>query len=214
MRLSPRWIVVLVVVSSTVLAGCVISEQTGQMPQKLPGFGSGYSAPEDITYHFDSGFNWAMVLGRSLLILLVAGWLFFSVGGALSRGVAVVLLVIAGWLAYQGLMTVARYRLEVDIDHGVRFTVPPAATVDIPFDTIDSLEVSGYEWQRGQTTPGFGPGAQPTTVPFTELPAWRSMTIVTKDGRSLDVDVERLSVEQRQGLLNAIVRFGGLIEEK
>jgi hypothetical protein len=205
---------VLVVISVVAVTGCVISEQTGHMPQKLPGFGSGYSAPEDISYHFNSGFNWGIVLGRSLLVLVVAAWLFFSVGGAVSRAVAVVLLVAGGWLLYQGLMTVTRYRVEVDIDHGVRFTVPPAATVDIPFDTIGTLEISGYEWQRGQTTPGFAPGAEPTTALFTALPDWRSMTIVTTDGRSLDVEVGRLSIEQRQGLLNAIVRFGGLVEEK
>jgi hypothetical protein len=85
MRSSFRWTLVLALVASAALVGCVISDQTGQMPQRLPGHGSGFSAPEDITYHFDSTFNWAIVLGRSLLLLVVAAWLYFSVSGTIPR---------------------------------------------------------------------------------------------------------------------------------
>jgi hypothetical protein len=39
------------------------------------------------------------------------------------------------------------------------------------------------------------------------------MSLVLTDGRSLELDVERLSIEQRQSLLNAIVRYGQLVED-
>jgi len=213
MRSSSRRALVFVLLASVALAGCMISDQTGQMPQKLPGMGSGYSAPEDIAYHFDSGFNWGIVLGRSLLLLVVALWLYFSVGGTVPRVLAAVLLAIAAWLLYQGLVTVTGYRVEVRIDSGLHVSVPPADAVDIPWGTIETLDISGFEWQRGRMAPGFGPNPQATKLHFTELPDWRSMSFVLTDGRSLELDVERLSIEQRQSLLNAIVRYGQLTEE-
>jgi hypothetical protein len=39
------------------------------------------------------------------------------------------------------------------------------------------------------------------------------MKLVLSDGRSVELDLERLSIEQRQTLLNAIVRYGKLVEE-
>ncbi len=213
MRVSSRWVIALALLGAVALAGCMISDQTGQMPQKLPGHGSGYSAPEDIAYHFDSGFNWGIVLGRSGLLLIVALWLYFSVSGTVARVLGVILLLVAGWFLYQGLVTVTRYRVEVDIDRGLVVSVPPDAAVDIPWETIETLDVSGYEWQRGRVTPGFGPNPQAKKLHFTELPDWRSLTFVLSDGRSVELDVERLSIEQRQTLLNAIVRYGKLVEE-
>jgi hypothetical protein len=213
MRVSSRWVTALALMGAVALAGCMISDQTGQMPQRLPGQGSGYSAPEDIAYHFDSGFNWGIVLGRSGLLLIVALWLYFSVSGTVPRVLGVILLLVAGWFLYQGLVTVTRYRVEVGIDRGLVVSVPPDAAVDIPWETIETLDVSGYEWQRGQMTPGFGPNPQAGKLHFTELPDWRSMKFVLTDGRSLELDVERLSIEQRQTLLNAIVRYGKLAEQ-
>jgi hypothetical protein len=213
MRTSSGGTLVLALVVSAALAGCMISDQTGQMPQKLPGMGSGYSAPEDIAYHFDSGFNWAIVLGRSTLLLVLALWLYFSVGGTVPKVLAAVLLVIGGWLLYQGLVTVTGYRVEVKIDSGLHVSVPPADPMDIPWGTIDTLEISGFEWQRGPLQPGFGPNPQAQKLHFAELPDWRTMSFVLTDGRSLVLEVERLSIEQRQSLLNAIVRYGQLTEE-
>jgi hypothetical protein len=40
------------------------------------------------------------------------------------------------------------------------------------------------------------------------------MSIAISDGRRVELDVERLGIEQRQGLLSAIVSCGGLVEEK
>jgi len=40
------------------------------------------------------------------------------------------------------------------------------------------------------------------------------MSVATTDGRRVELDVERLSIEQRQGLLSAIVSYGGLVEEE
>ena len=214
MRVSSRWAVAVTLLGALALAGCMISDQTGQMPQRLPGHGSGYSAPEDITYHFDSGFNWGIVLGRSGLLLLVGLWLFFSVGGTAPRIVAGVCFAVAAFLLYQGLVNITRYRVHVDIDSGLQVSVPPADPVDIQWGTIETLDISGYEWVRGQTTPGFGPNAQSRKLHFTELPDWRTMKFLLTDGRSLELDVERLSIEQRQSLLNAIVRYGQLMEEK
>jgi hypothetical protein len=214
MRPSSLRVLPFALVLSAAVAGCVISEQTGNLPQKLPGFGSGYSAPEDVAYHFASGFNWAIVVGRSLLLVVVAAWLYFSVGGVASRAIGVGLLAVAAWLLYQGVTTVVRYQVEVRVDQGLHVSVPPASPVEIPFEAIDTLEISGYEWQRARTSPGFGPGSAPTKLAFTELPDWRTMTIATTDGRRVELDLERLSIEQRQGLLSAIVRYGGLVEEK
>jgi hypothetical protein len=214
MRTSSWWVLVVALLVSSALPACMISDQTGQMPQKLPGMGSGYSAPEDITYHFDSGFNWGIALGRSSLLLVVALWLYFSVGGAVPRVIAAVVLVVAAWLLYQGLVTLTGYRVEVKIDSGLHVSAPPADPMDIPWGTIDTLEVSGFEWQRAQVKPGFGPSPQAQKLNFTELPDWRTMSFALTDGRSLVLDVERLSIEQRQTLLNAIVRYGQLAEEK
>lgn len=214
MRVSSRWAVAVALVGALAVAGCMISDQTGQMPQKLPGQGSGYSAPEDITYHFDSGFNWGIVLGRSGLLLLAGLWLFFSVAGTGPRIVGSVCFLVAAFLLYQGMVNLTQYRVHVDIDTGLQVSVPPDEAVDIQWGTIETLEVSGFEWQRGQMTPGFGPNAQASKLHFTELPDWRSMSFVLTDGRTLELDVERLSIEQRQSLLNAIVRYGQLMEEK
>ena len=214
MRVPSRWAIALILPAALALAGCMISDQTGQMPQRLPGQGSGYSAPEDIAYHFDSGFNWGIVLGRSGLLLIVALWLFFSVGGTVPRVIAAVALAVAGWFLYEGLVNITRYRVEVKIDSGLYVSVPPADPVDIPWGTIETLDVSGFEWMRGQVQPGFGPNPVARKLAFTELPDWRSMSFVLTDGRTLELDVERLSIEQRQSLLNAIVRYGQLTEEK
>ena len=46
------------------------------------------------------------------------------------------------------------------------------------------------------------------------MPPSLSLVIGTTDGLELELDVERLSIEQRQGLLAAIVRYGGLVEER
>ena len=214
MRVSSLLVIALALLASAALAGCMISDQTGQMPQKLPGFGSGYTAPEDVAYHFDSGFNWGVVLGRSGLLLIVALWLYFSVAGTIPRVLAAVLLGVAAWLLYQGLVTVTGYRVEVRINSGLHVSVPPADPMDIPWGTIETLDVSGFEWQRAQVSPGFGPNPQATQLAFTELPDWRTMSFVLTDGRSLVLDVERLSIEQRQSLLNAIVKYGQLADEK
>jgi hypothetical protein len=213
MRVSSRWVIALCLLGAMALVGCMISDQTGQMPQKLPGFGSGFSAPENIAYHFDSGFNWGIVLGRSGLLLIVALWLYFSVAGTVPRVVAAVVLAVAAWLLYQGLVNLTGYRVEVRVDSGLYVSVPPADPMDIPWGTIETLEVSGFEWMRAQVQPGFGPNPVARKLAFTELPDWRSMSFVLTDGRTLDLDVERLSIEQRQSLLNAIVRYGQLAEE-
>lgn len=214
MRVSSIWVIALALLASAALAGCMISDQSGQMPQRLPGFGSGYTAPEDVTYHFDSGFNWGVVLGRSGLLLIVALWLYFSVAGTVPRVLAVVLLGVAAWLLYQGLVTLTGYRVEVRINSGLYVSVPPADPMDIPWGTIETLDVSGFEWQRAQVRQGFGPNPQATKLAFTELPDWRTMSFVLTDGRSLELDVERLSIEQRQSLLNAIVKYGNLADDK
>jgi len=213
MRSSSAWLVILVALCSVALAGCVISEQTGHMPQRLPGHGSGYSAPEDVTYHFESGFNWGIVLGRSAALAILGLWLFFSVGGTIPRVVAVVAFGAAAWLLYQGLTTITGYRVEAGVESGLHVSVPPDAPVHIPYETIETLEISGYEWMRGQTSPGFGPNVPARKLAFTELPDWRSITISTTDGQRVQLDVERLSIEQRQGLLRAIVQYGGLVKE-
>ena len=214
MRVSSRWVIALSLLGAIALAGCMISDQTGQMPQRLPGHGSGYSAPEDIAYHFDSGFNWGIVLGRSGLLLIVALWLYFSVAGTIPRVVAGVLLAVAAWLLYQGLVNITGYRVEVKIDSGLYVSVPPADPMDIPWGTIETLDVSGFEWKRAQIQQGFGPNPVARKLAFSELPDWRSMSLVLTDGRSLDLDLERLSIEQRQSLLTAIVKYGQMVDEK
>jgi hypothetical protein len=68
------------------------------------------------------------------------------------------------------------------------------------------------------TAPGPPPrlhAVRPPRQPaFTELPEPAHDGIATTDGRRVELDVERLSIEQRQGLLCAIVSYGGLVEEK
>jgi hypothetical protein len=211
MSTAPRWTLVIALAAGAALVACVISEQTGHLPQKRPGYGSGYTDPEDVVFHFDSAANKAIVLGRSLALFAAAAWLFFAVRGPAPRVLAVALTAVGAWLLYDGLLTLTRYRVEARIAEGLRLQVPPADPVEIPWGSIETLTISGYEWQRGQNVQF---GADRRTIAFTALPDWRTMTIRVADGGSVDLDVGRLSVEQRQNLLSAIVRYGGLVEQK
>ena len=130
------------------------------------------------------------------------------------RVVAGVLLAVAAWLLYQGLVNITGYRVEVKIDSGLYVSVPPADPMDIPWGTIETLDVSGFEWKRAQIQKGFGPNPVARKLAFSELPDWRSMSLVLTDGRSLDLDLKRLSIEQRQSLLTAIVKYGQMVDEK
>ena len=68
--------------------------------------------------------------------------------------------------------------------------------------------------KRAQIQKGFGPNPVARKLAFSELPDWRSMSLVLTDGRSLDLDLKRLSIEQRQSLLTAIVKYGQMVDEK
>lgn len=177
------------------LPACVISEQVGERTHVNS------PHPDEITFHFDSPFNKAMLFGRSAALLLVSWWGFSTRGKGPGRTVLLVLAAAAlagsAWLLMVGWSTVFDYRIELR-NGGLHMNIPSGPKANIAWEEFESIEGEGIAWD---VTFGDGRGQA-----LKYAPEWEDMTITLADGRQFDVDLRPLSVEQRGTLWRAIAR--------
>jgi hypothetical protein len=189
-------------------AGCMISEQTGQLvPDGNPRYWD--QKLGEVTFHFDSTWNRVAIFGRSALLALLALWIFRSESGGkrlLTFAVGIPLLVVAAWLVAKDLPSLRRYKIAA-LEHGLVVEIPPDLSREVPWRDVDSMDVTGWELKRGAPPPG---GANP----FTDVPEWERMQVHTTAGDTIDVDLKRLSWEQRQSVWKAIAVRAHLVERK
>jgi hypothetical protein len=186
----------------------MISEQTGQLvPDGNPRYWD--QKLGEVSFHFDSGYNKAVVFGRPLVLALLAGWLFRAEKGGqrvLSLFLGLPLLALAGFLLFRDLPSLLRYRIAA-LESGLVIDIPPEAGREVPWDAVETMTVSGWELRRGQTGP-LGPN------PFSDVPEWETMELGFVGGERVRVDLRRLSWEQRQSVWKAIAVRGRLVERK
>ncbi len=191
-----------VVLLAVVGGGCVISEQIGDMGGVL-----GNDAP--LAFHFGTGFNQAIVYGRSLLLVGLAVWIFRAESGG-SRVLTVLIgvpaLVAAGYLLYKDVPKLNRFRLDVSKSL-LTVQVPPRPRREIAWDTIEAMRVEGFEWHRGAKSPW---GKKQI---FGDLPDWKTMHLTLAGGETYTMDLEPLSIEQRGIFFRAIAKYAGLVEQ-
>ncbi len=183
----------------SLLSGCMISEQIGQLPK-------------DITIHFDTEFNRILLFGRSAALAGFAFWIYNAMRKQTAAiVVGVIVLGIAGWLFVKDYPALSKYRVEVRGD-GLVLNIPPDSEAVIAWDSIESLELAGYEWATPpmpEVADRFMPQSE---TAFSSLPDWETMDI-TADGVRYHVNLKKLSIEQRSILSRAIVRRGRLVQE-
>lgn len=154
--------------------GCMVSEQVGEPPHTL-------------SFHFQNTYNNAVVYLRSAVLILVGVWLASPKYGKFPMlGIPLILLA-AVWF-YKG-TELSRYRIDVLEDELV-MDIPPAAEKRIDYDSIVGLRVEGEELK-----------SDGKPLYFSD---WRVMELSLDDGETLTVDLERLSMEQRQTLWQAV----------
>jgi hypothetical protein len=172
-------------------SACMISEQVGQ-------------DREDLTFHFDTGFNRTMLFGRSGVIAVVALWLFAGAKKSpVSAVLGVVLLAGAGYLLVKDYPTLSRYRVEV-LGDGLTIAIPPEPDKVLAWGSIEEMYIEGMGPADGLPKDEFERRLA--------LPDWHSMKITVTGGATEEVDLKLLSVEQRQILWRAIARRASLVE--
>jgi hypothetical protein len=192
-----RW--VLFVLGGLCLGGCVISEQIGE-------------APHDLVFHFGTGVNRVIVYGRSAVLAAIGIWILNAWGkkaGALV--VALGLFGVAAWLVYVDYPTLSSYRVGV-LDTGLYLNIPPEPERTIDWASVEEMKIEGVEW-ASIGAPGAPPGMAKSYA-WSELPDWKTMELVLENGETHQVDLERLSIEQRQILWRAIARRARLVEAR
>lgn len=182
------------------LNGCLISEQVGERTHVNS------PPPDELTFHFDTLYNKIMLFGRSGALLLVGLWAFSSSGkgGGKTTGLIIVVAALAGsgWLLKTGWSTVFDYRIEVR-NEGLELRIPSQPQQDIGWREIEGIEGEGKA--TDVSIPGGGGGH---TLKWATQ--WESLTITLDDGRTRNVDLRPLSVEQRGILWRAIARKASL----
>lgn len=190
------------------LAGCVVSEQSGQLvPDGNPRYWD--QKLGEVSFHFDTPYNKAVVYGRSLLLALLGFWVFRAEQGGrrvLTVALGVPLLALALFLLYRDLPTLLRYRIEV-LEGGLTLEIPPDVAHEVGWDGVEAMTVTGWELRRGKPGPA-GPN------PFVDLPEWQAMDLTFAGGETVHVDLRRLSWEQRQSVWKAIAVRARLVERK
>jgi hypothetical protein len=188
--------------------GCMVSEQSGQLvPDGNPRFWD--QKLGEVSFHFDSTYNKAVVFGRSLALALLAAWIFMAEKGGKKVMTVVLglpLLALAVFLLLKDLPTLLHYKIEA-LESGLVVEIPPEDAREVPWDGIESMSVTGWELRRGRTPPG---GANP----FSDVPEWEAMEITFAGGDTQRVDLRRLSWEQRQSVWKAIAVRAQLVERK
>lgn len=181
------------------LCGCLISEQEGE-------------GTEELTFHFDSTFNKAVVYGRSAALGLLAFWFFAAERGTSKKVASIALglpaLGLAGWFLFRDLPTLQHYRVEVR-DGGLYLRIPPEPEKEVQWGSIETMVIKGIEYQRGTVNP-----VTRQKDMWTDLPDWHTLELRLVGEDPYAVDLERLSVEQRQTLWKAIATRARMVEQK
>ena len=195
-----RVTLLLLLVSVLVLPGCMISTQEGERQHVNS------PHPEEITFHFHTPFNLALLFGRSALVLLPLLWAIKT----RTRGGSIVGLVVlagvctvaAGWSLKVGYDKAFAYRLEVGTER-LHLRIPSQPELDVPWQQIVDLEVEGMvrDVRFG------GSNAFWSTD-------WEDLTIGLADGATYDVDLRPLSIEQRGTFWRAIKRKAELVRDR
>ena len=188
-------------------AGCLVSEQIGEPV----GRGRSQRPSEDVTIHFDTDFNRAVIFGRSAALLGIGLWIFSAWG--LKPGPIIVggaLIGAAGWFVLKDYPSLKGYRLDVAAE-GLTLKVPPELDTLISWRSIEDLELEGFTYARvgGETSMNFlGQVHQSAGV---ELPDWKTMKL-TAGGLTHMIQLDELSIEHRQIFANALVKRAGMVK--
>lgn len=184
-----RWRHLSLVLLLLIGSGCLVSEQAGQ-------------GNEDLLFHFDTQFNRAILFIRSGALALVGLWLL--AGSRKKTGpVVVALAFFAGalYLFVADYSKLGRYQVEV-LSDGLHVTIPPQPETMLAWTEIEQMYVEGM----GQVAPGGDAFAQ-----MLQLPEWHSLELTMSDGARHQMDLEALSMEQRQTLWKAVARRAHLV---
>lgn len=182
-------------------AGCMISEQEGRLPQ-------------DLVFHFDNGFNYFIVILRVGVAAGVGWWVASGwKKSERARLLAWALYGFAGLLLLTSVMTLFWYRVDVRKD-GLFVQVPPRVGEEIPWERIEGFAVEGQTWANELDARPGTPAAFQSRGPTYELPEWHRMEIVLASGETLEVNLKKLSVEQRQNLWKGIASHGRLTQTR
>lgn len=177
-------------ISGSFAAGCMISEQTGQGHQ-------------DLVFFFDTQFNRIMLFGRSGAIAAVALWVFAG-----SRKKTAPVLVGAGLLAVAlGLFAkdyprLSRYKVQVT-QQGLVIEIPREPEMSFGWDAVQEIYIEGV---------GPGPRDGDAFSQMLELPEWHLLRIGVAGGETHELNLELLSIEQRQTLGKAIAARAHLVQ--
>ena len=184
------------------LTACMVSEQIGEEPQNL-------------SFHFDTSFNQILLFGRSGALAAFAFWVYSAWGKRTGPTIiAIAVLGASGWLFARDYPSMKDYRVDV-LEQGLQLNIPPDPEAFVPWDSIERLELAGYEWMHvpmpgGAGTPFAPPRAQ---YAWEELPEWETMDIQVAGEGTYTLNLKPLSIEQRQILSRAIVKRANLIKE-
>lgn len=172
-------------------AGCMISEQSGQ-------------GHEELVFFFDTQFNRIMLFGRSAILGVVALWVFAGArrkAGPVLFGVGV--LALAAGLFAKDYPRLSRYRVQV-LQEGLVLEIPPEPEMKLPWESIKEMYIEGV----GPVRSGRGDAISK----MLELPEWHLMRIGVAGGETYEVNLELLSIEQRQTLWKAIAARAHLVQ--
>ena len=180
------------------LTGCMISTQEGERTHVNS------PAPDEITFHFDTSFNRALLYGRSLALLGIAVWLLRSRGsdgGVLPIVLAVVIGAAAtGWY-FTGQRKMSSYRIDLN-PAGMQLQLPSKPTANIAWADIESIDGDGVARDVS-----FGDGKGQALKWSVE---WQELIIHLRGGKKVEMNLKPLSMEQRGTLWRAVARFAEL----
>ena len=179
----------------------MVSEQIGEIPG-------------DLTFHFDTDFNRALVFGRVAGLGILVLWIFAKFKKPTALPVAVPILLFAGWTVQQDYPSLTDYRVEVRED-ALYLNIPPEPEGEIPWSSIEEMKIEGIGWATaGGDLPGTPTpfGVPKTEYAWSELPEWKTMELLA-DGETHLVMLDKLSVEQRQTLWRAIAKHALLVKQ-
>jgi hypothetical protein len=167
----------------TAAGGCMISEQTGQGRQ-------------DLVFFFDTQFNQIMLYGRSAAIAAIALWVFASFKkktGPILVGVGI--LAVALGLFAKDYPRLSRYKVQV-LQQELVLEIPPEPEMRFGWEQIEDMYIEGV----GPIVPD----DSNEIAKMLDLPEWHLLRFGLAGGETHEVNLELLSIEQRQTLWKAI----------